>query len=165
MFANRLLTVLVGIGSIVLFASLAAAESLTIVSPIDFEDRSAVRDAVEAECELQTKVPAYIKAYAEKRAVVTLAPDAKGARGRVLRVKIAEVHESGRVGPKALTIDGQLLDDGRVIGTIRARRTSVGGPLIGFRGQCGILHRCAKALGKDIARWLESPAMGVELMN
>ena len=165
MTVDRLLASLLTIGSVVLLASLAAAESLTIVSPVGFEDRSRVRDAVEAECELQTKVPAYIKAYAEKRAVVTLAPDAKGARGRVLRVKIAEVDESGRAGPKALTIDGELLENGRVIGTIRARRTSIGGPLIGFRGQCGVLHRCAKALGKDVARWLEAPAKGVELMN
>lgn len=165
MIARRLLASVLTIGSFVLFALPVAADSLTILSPIDFADREQVRDAVEAECELQTKVPAYIKAYAEKRASVTLAPDAKGARGRVLRVEIAEVRESGRAGPKALTIEGELVENGRVIGTIRARRTSVGGPLVGFRGQCGILHRCAKALGKDVARWLEAPAMGVELMN
>ena len=146
-------------------AAVASGDSLTIVSPVDFEDRKSVRDAVEAECELQTKVPAYIEAYARKHSSVRLAPDAKDSRGRVLRVTIAEVEESGPAGPKALTIDGELLENGRVIGTIRARRTSIGGPLVGFRGQCGILHRCAKALGRDVARWLEAPAMNVELMN
>jgi hypothetical protein len=138
---------------------------LTILSPVTFKKGVTVRDAVKAECDLLTKLPAYIKNFAEKNAEVTLAESLDKSKGRTLRVEIEEVREAGTVGPKSMTVTGELRDGGKVIGTIRARRSSMGGPLAAFGGACGILHRCEKALGKDLAGWIEKPAMNVEMNN
>ncbi len=151
---------------VLIFASAAASadESLTILSPVSFKDGITVRDAVKAECDLLEKVPGYIEEFAKKNASVKLAADVAGAKGRVLKVQITDVGERGGPSAKSLTITGELRENGKVIGTITARRTSMGGPW-GFGGVCRSLQRCAKTLGKDVAAWLEKPAMDVKLTN
>lgn len=156
--------VLVGV---LLVASIpaSAGDMLTIVSPTTYKNGLVVRDAVKAECGLLEKVPAYIKQFAEKNGSVALASTTKGATGKTLVVEIEEIGEAGTMGPKSMTIKGELRENGKVIGTIQARRSTMGGPFGMFGGACGILHRCAKALGKDLAGWIEQPAMNVEMMN
>ena len=88
-----------------------------------------------------------------------------GKKGRVLRVTIEDVLVGGFGGPKALTVAGELRENGKRIGTIRARRTTMGGPFGVFGGVCGMLRRCARTLGKDLAAWLEAPAMDVVRTN
>ncbi len=146
-------------------ASATAGDALTIASPVDFKAGIMVSDAVKAECELLTKVPMYIKQFAEKTSSVKLAEGSIGKKGRVLRVTIEDVLVSGFGGPKALTIAGSLRENGKLIGTITARRTTMGGPFGAFTGVCGLLSRCAKTLGKDLAEWLEAPAMDVVKTN
>jgi hypothetical protein len=143
----------------------AAEEPLTIVSPTTYKAGLEVRDAVKAQCGLLEKVPAYIEEFARKNGPVTLATTTKGAKGKTLVVEIEEIREAGTMGPKSLTIKGELRSGGKLVGTIQARRSSMGGPLGMFGGACGILHRCAKALGKDLAGWIENPAMNVEMTN
>lgn len=147
-------------------APLASADAaLTIVSPTDFKAGIKVSDAVKAECDLPVKVPLYIKQFAEKSSSVKLTKVPTGKKGRVLRVSIEDVLVSGFGGPKALTIAGELRENGKLIGTISARRTTMGGPFGAFTGVCGMLSRCAKTLGKDLAEWLEAPAMDVIKTN
>jgi hypothetical protein len=143
-------------------AAALADEPLTILSPVSYKDGITVRDAVKAECDLLEKVPGFIEEFAKKNNSVKLVEDIAGAKGRVLKVEIVNVGESGR--GKSLTITGELREKGKVIGTITARRTSMGGPF-GFGGVCRSLQRCAKTLGKDVAAWLEKPAMDVKLTN
>jgi len=33
----------------------------------------------------------------------------------------------------------------------------------GFKGTCSIMGRCVKALGRDVAEWLQSPSKGAVL--
>jgi hypothetical protein len=149
---------------VLILASTAASadEPLTILSPVSYKDGITVRDAVKAECDLLEKVPGFIEEFAKKNNSVKLVEDIAGAKGRVLKVEIVNVGESGR--GKSLTITGELREKGKVIGTITARRTSMGGPF-GFGGVCRSLQRCAKTLGKDVSAWLEKPAMDVKLTN
>jgi len=143
----------------------AKKKPLTIKSPATFEKGVVLREAVKAECQLPTKLPAYIQDFAKKRSEVTLAEKIGESKGRTLSVVFEEVREAGTAGPKAVTVKGELRDGGKVVGTIRARRSTIGGPLGAFGGACGILHRCLKALGKDLAGWAEKPEMNVEMMN
>ena len=143
----------------------AEKKSLTIKSPATFEKGVVLREAVKAECLLPTKLPAYIRDYAKKRSEVTLAEKIGKSKGRTLSVVFEEVREAGTAGPKSVTVKGELRDDGKVVGTIRARRSTMGGPLGAFGGACGILHRCLKALGKDLAGWADDPEMNVEMLN
>jgi len=143
-----------------------AGGEVTIVSPAEYKDGILVSDAVKAECELPTKVPAFVHEFAEEEDfVVTLADGKVGKKGRVLRVTIEVGLVGGWGGPKALTISGELRENGKVIGTIKARRTSMGGPFGAFKGVCATLGRCAKTLGKDLAEWLEAPTMDVVKTN
>lgn len=152
---------------VLIFASsfALAGNAVTIVSPADFKSGIVVSDAVKAECELRTRIPLYIKEAAEKDAAVNLAEGKVGKRGRVLRVTIEDVLVGGFGGPKALTIKGELRENGELIGTISARRTTMGGPFGAFAGVCGSLHRCAKTLGRDLTEWLEAPAMDIVKTN
>lgn len=157
------IALLLGLAAPVSSAS-AADGTLTIISPIHYKDGITVRDAVKAECGLLERVPGYVKDFAEKKGKVELSAE-PAAKGRTLSIEIEEIRESGTVGPKSLTVTGELKEGGKVIGTIRVRRSSMGGPFGAFGGACGILHRCAKAIGKDIAGWLEKPAMNVEMLE
>ena len=84
-----------------------------------------------------------------------------------LEVEIADVSGAGGdawSGPKLLEIRGKLADQsGKSIGTFVARRHSMGDPLGGIKGTCGILRRCSKRLGMDVAELLVDPGNGVML--
>ncbi len=146
-------------------SSALAGGHVTIVSPAKFKTGIVVSDAVKAECSLLTKVPAYIQEAAQVNHSVRLADGNPDKKGRVLRVTIEDVLVTGFGGPKAMTIVGELRENGKVIGTISARRTTMGGPFGAFGGVCGLLNRCAKTLGKDLSAWLDAPAMGVVRTN
>ena len=81
-------------------------------------------------------------------------------KGRVLALEITEVHAPGGgafSGPKWMSVKGELFDNGKQIGSFRAKRLSTGGAFGGFKGTCAIIGRCSKTLGSDIAGWLGSP--------
>ncbi len=149
---------------ILVSASASASDGVSLVSPAAYKPGIIVSDAVKAECDLPTKVPLYIMEAADDD-VLNLVDGEPSTKGRVLRVVIDDVVTSGFAGPKALTISGELRENGKVIGTIRARRTTMGGPFGAFQGVCGMLRRCAKTLGKDLVEWLEAPAMDVVKAN
>jgi hypothetical protein len=146
-------------------AAAAQGETLTILKPVGFAERSFVRDAVRKECQLQDKLPQFIAEYAKGDfGEITFLDGAGGgdAPGKVLFVEITEVNESGNAWTgrsKALAIEGELREDGKVIGSFRSRRATQGGAFGGYKGACSFLGRCAKALGKDVAEWLKNPEM------
>ena len=82
--------------------------------------------------------------------------------GKVLALEIVGTDEHGNAftgRSKSLTVKGELREDGKVIGTFRARRSTSGGVFGGYKGNCAFFGRCAKTLGKDIVGWLQKPAM------
>lgn len=141
----------------------SAGEPLTIVQPIGFAEGAFVRDAVRDECQLQTKVPGFIAEFAgEHFDVSTAASVAESGSGKVLFVEMIGADEAGNAWTgrhKSLKIRGELTENGEVIGSFMARRSTMGGFMGGYKGNCAFFGRCAKALGQDVARWLEHPAM------
>ena len=143
----------------------ARAQVTRIQRSIAFASDSGVPAAVEDECALQTKVPDFIKHFGgDAVEVVDGALDRK--KGRVLQMEITDVHAPGWgafSGPKWMTVKGELFENGKSIGSFRAKRFSTGGAFGGFKGTCSIIGRCTKAIGQDIASWLRSPTPNAEL--
>ena len=145
-----------------------AGGALTIEKRAPFEKNLHVPDAVRAECNLETNVPKFVQEYAEKThdKVDLVAQAGKGTPGQALSMKIVDVAGTGGgawSGAKHVAVEGTLWENGKVKGTFRAVRYSGGGAWGGYKGTCAILGRCAKAIGKDVAGWLESPGMNSRL--
>jgi hypothetical protein len=138
-------------------APLAAfAQAVTVARTIDFAPAASVRKQIVDECRLQSIVPSSL---AKSSARVELVDDASTD----LDLQISDVHGPGGgffSGPKWVEVKGELRRDGEVL-TFRAKRVSVADPFSG--GTCGILGKCARALGADIAAWLENPVDGAEI--
>jgi hypothetical protein len=143
----------------------AAAQTVKVQRSIPFAENAAVPAVVREQCALQTKVPEFIQQAAGSSVeLVDGALDRK--KGRVLALEITEVHAPGGgafSGPKWMSVNGELFDNGKQIGSFRAKRFSTGGAFGGFKGTCAIIGRCSKTLGSDIAGWLASPTSNAQL--
>jgi hypothetical protein len=134
-----------------------------VLRAIPFSQGSEVADKIRGECQLQTKVPHFLDQYSKR---VTLVDGDPGTAGRVLELFIEEVHAPGGgawSGPKWMAVAGTLREDGRKVAQFTVKRLSGGGMFAGSKGTCSIVGRCAKAIGKDIATWLEKPKDGARL--
>ena len=130
---------------------------------VPFADGAQVPQKVQSECDLQTKVPEFLSKYA---ADVELIDSALGTTGRVLDLRIGNVHAPGGgafSGPKWMTVTGVLRENGREVARFSAKRFSTGGAFGAYKGTCSIIGRCAKTIGKDIASWLQDPQNGAKL--
>ena len=140
-----------------------ASEKFVTIKPIEFAETSEVSEEIEAECSLPTELAFSIAANAtntKKVMTVVITKDpSDSTEGRVLRMEIAHV------GVKSVTVEGELTEDGEVIGTFIGSRYSGGGMFAGYKGTCSILGRCIKTLGSDIAKWLANPSMDARLGN
>ena len=148
--------------------ALAGDGSLTLEKKAPFAKGLNVPDAVRAECGLEQKVPEFVQESANKGFDKVVLADSVSAKtaGKVLSMKITDVTGTGGgawSGPKHVTIEGTLWQDGKVAGTFVASRYSGGGAFGGYKGTCAILGRCAKALGKDVATWALAPSMDARL--
>jgi hypothetical protein len=163
--ARRLALAALAACSALVVASPALAEVTKVQRSIAFAEGSGASDAVRNECALETKVPDFIKQFAgDSVELVDAALDPR--KGRVLKMEITEVHAPGGgaySGPKWMTVKGELLENGKPLGSFRAKRFSTGGAFGGFKGTCAIIGRCTKAIGQDIAGWLRSPTRDAEL--
>lgn len=111
---------------------------------------------VEEECDLQSKIPEYFYEYAPS------AVPGSGGSARVLQIEIVNVIGQGGgmyTGPKQLTVQGTLTENGQVVGTFKGRRTTTGGAFGGYKGTCSLMERNAKAVARDISEWITSPSM------
>lgn len=145
-----------------------AAEGIALKTPVAFNEDADIPKAVREECKLETELPASIIDEAKKHgATVTLSADAKTAGpGRVLDLEITDAVADGNafIGHrKSMSVKGKLYQDGQVVGSFKDRRTSMGGAFGGFKGNCAVLVRTAKAIGEDVGNWLGQPGMDARL--
>lgn len=146
------------------------SQQVTLKTPIEFENRGEVRDAVLEECRLQEKLQQFITEYSAARNI-TIEPSngpVDGASGKVLVIRITDVYAPGGgaySGGKAVTIEGELTEGGAALGSLRARRISGGGAFAAFKGTCDILGRDVQTLGEDVSRFLTDPGENVRMGN
>jgi hypothetical protein len=62
-----------------------------------------------------------------------------------------------------MEVTGTLMQDDQAVAAFRAKRFTTGGAFGGFKGTCSIIGRTTKAIGRDIAAWLQNPVDGAEL--
>jgi hypothetical protein len=155
---------LLGIAVFPLIAG-AGSRNVMMLRAVPYAKDAFVRPAVRDECRLETRVADYIVAASEG-AVSTVDKLPTNGKASVLEVRIADTTESGNafIGRhKSLTLEGELRQNGKVVGSFRARRSTMGGVFGGYKGNCSFLARCAKTLGRDVAKWLRSPTMNARL--
>lgn len=145
-----------------------AAGSISIAKQAPYSQSMSVPDAVRAECDLPGKVPVFVKEFADKSYDKVVLADNVSAKtpGQALSMKIVGLTGTGGgaySGPKHVTVEGTLWENGKVKGTFTATRYSGGGAFGGYKGTCAILGRCVKAIGKDVGGWLLSPGMNTKL--
>ena len=143
-----------------------AETSIQIQKDISFSKNSEAPQKVQDECNLQTKVPQFLAAYAKNG--VTLVDGEFATEGKQLHLEITNAFAPGGgawSGAKFVEVSGQLIENGEVIGSFIGSRYSTGGMFGGFKGTCSITARCAKAIAKDISVWLKNPTMDARLGN
>ncbi|MGN6092371.1 MAG: hypothetical protein ACTHOL_08475 [Luteibacter jiangsuensis] len=145
-----------------------AADSVTVQKPVSINDDADVPQAVLDECKLDSEVPDAVAAKAKEAGVTTMFADkvSGSEKGRTLLMEITDVVSDGNAflgHHKSMTVRGKLYQDGNVVATFRDRRNSMGGAFGGFKGNCAVLARTAKAIGEDIGEWLAAPKMDARL--
>ena len=139
--------------------------AIKVSRTIPFAASARVGPEVREQCQLQTKVPEFLRQSAGGGVELVDGVLDRSA-GRVLELEITEVHAPGGgafSGPKWMTVEGKLYDRGKLSGSFRAKRFTSGGAFGAVKGTCSIIGRCTKAIGQDIAAWLVSPTENAEL--
>lgn len=134
-----------------LFVPAAAWGAITVPKKIDYAASAHVVAKVRSECNLQTAIPAAIENNSKNVQLVNGAGN--------LSLTISDIHAVGggvASGPKWVEVKGKYKGK-----SFRAKRISAFDPFAG--GTCGILAKIARALGADIALWLENPTNNAEL--
>lgn len=145
-----------------------AAEGVTVLKPVGFNEDADVPKAVLDECKLENELPDAVASRAKAAGVTVSFADkvAQTGPGRALWMEITDVIADGNafIGHrKAVTVKGKLYQDGALVGSFKDRRTSMGGAFGGFKGNCAVLVRTAKAIGEDVGEWLSAPKVDDKL--
>ena len=145
-----------------------AADGVTVQKPATIDDDADVPQAVLDECKLDSELPDAVAGKAKESGIaITFAEKVSGSEaGRTLQMEITDVVSDGNAflgHHKSMTVKGKLYQDGAVVASFRDRRNSMGGAFGGFKGNCAVLARTAKAIGEDIGTWLAAPKMDARL--
>jgi len=149
-------------------AGSASAESIKVAAATPFSTTGMVKESVKNECQLESKLPQFINEYASSYGIEIELSDAvsKKSKGKALVLEITGTEGAGGgawSGAKSVMVKGELFNNGKSIGNFVASRYSTGGVFAGFKGTCSIMGRCVKAIGKDIATWLQNPTKNAQL--
>ena len=154
---NRLLSVLSAavLGTAGLCSTAQAAPML--LSPVTYAPGADVPDRVKEECRIDFQLESDISNRLARQFKLpsgkTTSTDGETVRATITYVLGAAAGSWS--GPKSITILVEMLNNGKVERSTKLHRTSM--PL-GFRGTCSILDRDARALAKDVVKWVENPS-------
>lgn len=133
---------------------LAKYDVVTISSVIPYAD-GAVSDLVRNECGWNTVMPAML-VIESRRTIVSTDEDLNVVQGKKLFIRVLHSRVIGGAnfsGPKWIVLQGELMQDGELLGNFEFRRTTMGGKL----SACKTLDYIGEALRKDILKWLKKP--------
>ena len=141
----------------------AAKVNLTIPIRVPYKEGISAPNAVLVECELERKLSKYLASEAKgPYSKVIMNPTVSAETpGHALDIHITQVLAPGGgkwSGPKVVTVEGTLYDNGQVLGTFIAKRQTHKG-----RHTCGMLHNDAEAIAEDIGKWLRKPTLAAKL--
>jgi len=147
---------------------LATAQSIAIPKPVPYAADSEIAGNVKRECWLDMKLADFIVKYAGERKIpVSVVGETNPTMpGRVLVLEIRDAVSSGNAflgHHKSTSVSGKYFQDGKLIGSFKDRRDSMGGMFGGFKGSCSVLGRTVRAIGGDVAEWLANPVMDADL--
>ena len=150
---------------ILALTSIAQAKEMVTVSELTpFADDSGATENVKRECGMEERLPKYLKSYAKKHTDIVFSSDpVESAEGKVLVMQFTHVYApggGGYSGAKSVEVEGELLENGEVIGSFTVDRAAMFGMT---PGTCSMLKRVTKKMGEDIATWLEAPEMDAML--
>lgn len=144
-----------------------AADRVVLLAPVTYTQDSSIVQKVKDECRPEEQVARAMSSALNKKygggSPISSETEANGAQ--VMRMQVSHVlgvGGGGWSGPKAITVQVELLENGKVVRKTRANRWSTGGMWGGFKGTCSILDRCAVALAKDLSRWAGDASYKIE---
>ncbi|MBB5018366.1 hypothetical protein HNQ59_001654 [Chitinivorax tropicus] len=140
-----------------------AADPVYLEVPVTYHPDAGVVRKVREECKIEDQLAEHvgkILAKVNKSDKGTIEASADQTGKQILRLQITHVLGVGGgawSGPKAVTVQAALLEDGKVKRETKINRWSIGGMWAGFKGTCTIIDRCSVALAKDLGRWARDP--------
>jgi hypothetical protein len=134
----------------------AADEKVRVLNETPLSAVADIPSAVRNECrEVGRELPNAIARDNRNVVLVKTPKELTAKRGKYLSVEITQVRAKGGgliTGPKHLVVRGVLYENGKEIADFEGERASMGAA-----STCAALEKAEKALGTDIARWLERP--------
>jgi hypothetical protein len=134
----------------------AAADSIRVLFETPLSNAADIPPAVRNECrQIGRELPNAIVRSSRNVVLVKTPRELTAKRGKYLAVEITQVRAKGGgviTGPKHLVVRGVLYENGKEIADFEGERASMGAA-----STCASLEKAEKALGTDIARWLERP--------
>ena len=147
----------------------SAKETIHIMASTPYQEDNNIAYKIINECtNLGSKLSTFTQSFADKRGIeIVLEADINSSgSGRVLQLEISNAVSRGNAfmgHSKFVAVRGTLWENGKRIASFDGPRTSMGGFAAAYKSSCSVLGRCVKALGKDIAAWLDSPIDRVSL--
>jgi len=142
-------------------ATAANAAPVYLETPVTYAPGAGVVEKVREECRIEEMFvreasPFFAKANGGD-ATIAADADPKASRVRVQITHVLGVGGGAWSGPKSMSIEASLVENGKVTRSTKLTRSTTGGAFGGFKGTCTILERSAKALGKDVVGWVANP--------
>ncbi|WP_432722721.1 hypothetical protein R0381_001511 [Jeongeupia wiesaeckerbachi] len=160
---------LLGMGLLAAGINASAADKPVLLEvPVTYQADAGIVAKVKEECkpeeQLATRVGEVMKKL-NREGTGTVTSAAEAGDATVLRLQITHVLGVGGgafSGPKAITVNAELLEGGKVVRQTKINRWSIGGVFGAFKGTCSILERSAAAIGKDLGRWVRDPSYQIK---
>jgi len=129
---------------------------VTIGSTIPYAD-GVGSELIRSECNWNTVMPA-LMVIQSRHTLASTEEDLAKVTGKKLFIKTSDIHVIGGSnfsGPKWIVLQGELVDNGKLLGNFEFKRMTMGGKFTA----CKTLDYISESLIKDILKWLKKPGM------
>lgn len=155
----------VSLGALLCAPALAAnPQTVLLETPVTYAPGAGVVDKVREECQIESMLATRVSDVLRRRnkgGDGRIAAGTDAGEAQVMRLQITHILGVGGgawTGPKAITVNAELIEGGKVVRHVKLNRWSIGGFWGAFKGTCSILNRSAVVLAKDLNRWARDPS-------